>query len=130
MITSIQTIFFFRTAYDYENGKKEQGILLNEGEFRLIDGYGNVLDDVYSYTPTSDISLFNLKIGEPHKSYSIEFGKIGDRFRKDLKSESMWMIIKTDIEGRKGDKLVRCVRIDDGSYVEADFLLNVNVYFY
>lgn len=59
MITSIETCIFQRK----KGAVKEIGLLLNEGDFRIIDGNGNRVFKIWSFNQIPGIALHDLKIG-------------------------------------------------------------------
>jgi hypothetical protein len=94
MITSIQSVYFFRTEKDAINENYEHGLLFNEGEFGIIDDKGQVLEGVWSYNITSNLSITNIKIGNPHKKDEIRLGNVGDKFKCDLDNEDVFVILE------------------------------------
>lgn len=60
MITSIETCIFQRT----KGGKLEHGLLLNEGDFLILDGMGKIVPMVWTWNLTPGIALHGLDIGK------------------------------------------------------------------
>lgn len=132
MITSIQTVRFWRTEKDLKNENHEEGLLLNEGEFHLIDSNGEKVDNVWTYSITSEISLFNLKIGNPHKAYELALCSVGDKFKLEKDSLDIFMVIDRP-ESMFSEKIykIKCLRLNDANRIEEIIITsNTNVFYF
>lgn len=131
MITSIQTVKFWRTQDDHNNQNTEEGLLFNEGEFHLIDSNGEKVDNVWTYSTTLEIALFNLKIGNPHKAYELTMCAVGDKFKLEQNSFDIFMVIDRP-ESMYSENVysIKCLQLNGGNQIgERKFSSDTNVYY-
>ncbi len=85
------------------------GLLINNGEFGLIDEDGNIPETVYDYKPISGFSVSGLTIGQPAERI-IDICKLGagDKFSFDYSPNDTYMIANS----RQNDRnMIRIVQV-------------------
>lgn len=69
MITSIETAIFKRK----KGAKTEIGLLLNEGDMKIVDERGKIVRKIWSFQSIPGIALHDLKIGgKEYESYDVK----------------------------------------------------------